>query len=120
MMQYLRYVCSFLVVVTTGCASRNAPPPAIALEEPVAAQQMAEPPKPVEVVAIPQPLALPSQLKPLPKPVRQSEPAAPEASVSRANDEARIAPTREGYLNAIQVWPFSEGALYQVYPVPAE
>ena len=24
-------------------------------------------------------------------------------------------PTREGYINAIQVWPYSEGALYQVY-----
>ena len=72
----------------------------------------------MEVVAIPQPLALPSQLKPLPKPVSQSEPAAPEASVSRANDEARIAPTREGYINAIQVWPFSDGALYQVFASP--
>jgi P-type conjugative transfer protein TrbG len=35
--------------------------------------------------------------------------------VSRANAEARIAPTREGYVNAIQVWPFTDGALYQVY-----
>ena len=35
--------------------------------------------------------------------------------VSRANEEARMAPTREGYVNAIQVWPFTEGALYQVY-----
>ena len=32
----------------------------------------------------------------------------------RANAEARIAPTREGYVNAIQVWPFTDGALYQV------
>ncbi len=118
MMRYLRYVCSFLVIATTGCASRNEIPPAIPLEEPVAAQQMAEPPKPVEVVAIPQPLALPSQLKPLPKPVSQSRPASPEASVSRANDEARIAPSQEGYLNAIQVWPFSDGALYQVFASP--
>ncbi len=35
--------------------------------------------------------------------------------VARANAEARIAPTREGYVNAIQVWPFTDGALYQVY-----
>lgn len=118
MMQYLRYVCSFLVVAATGCASRDEPPPAIPLEEPVAAQQMAERPKPVEVVAIPQPLALPSQLKPLLQPDSRSEPASPEASVSRANDEARIAPTREGYINAIQVWPFSDGALYQVFASP--
>ncbi len=38
--------------------------------------------------------------------------------VSRANAEARIAPTREGYVNAIQVWSFTDGALYQVYASP--
>ena len=38
--------------------------------------------------------------------------------VSRANAEARVAPTREGYVNAIQVWPYSDGALYQVYAAP--
>jgi len=27
-------------------------------------------------------------------------------------------PTRDGYINAIQVWPFSDGALYQVYTSP--
>ena len=27
-------------------------------------------------------------------------------------------PTREGYINAIQVWPYSEGAIYQVYATP--
>ncbi|WP_298013360.1 P-type conjugative transfer protein TrbG, partial [uncultured Castellaniella sp.] len=31
---------------------------------------------------------------------------------------ASMAPTREGYINAIQVWPFSDGALYQVYTSP--
>jgi len=29
-----------------------------------------------------------------------------------------MAPTREGYVNAIQVWPFTDGALYQVYAAP--
>lgn len=43
------------------------------------------------------------------------EPADEKVRVSRANVEARIAPTREGYVNAIQVWPFTDGALYQVY-----
>jgi type IV secretion system protein VirB9 len=43
------------------------------------------------------------------------KPADEKVRVSRANAEARIAPTREGYVNAIQVWPFTDGALYQVY-----
>lgn len=29
-----------------------------------------------------------------------------------------MAPTREGYVNAIQVWPYTDGALYQVYAAP--
>ena len=60
-------------------------------------------------------------MKPLPE--VDTAPAAPEPAdekvrVSRANAEARIAPTREGYVNAIQVWPFTDGALYQVYAAP--
>ncbi|CAL5243563.1 hypothetical protein PASLES2_16290 [Pseudomonas aeruginosa] len=60
-------------------------------------------------------------MKPLPEVGRgqaRPEPADETVRVSRANAEARIAPTREGYVNAIQVWPFTDGALYQVYAVP--
>lgn len=106
-------------VLFSGCASQGKPPPTISLDEPVQAQPLPEPPKPVEVVAVPEPLALPAQLKPLPE--VDTAPAAPEPAderVSRANADARIAPTREGYVNAIQVWPFTDGALYQVYAAP--
>ncbi|WIN09882.1 MULTISPECIES: P-type conjugative transfer protein TrbG [Pseudomonas] len=104
-----------------GCASQGKPPPTISLDEPVQAQPLSEPPKPVEVVAVPEPLALPAQLKPLPEldeAATVPEPADEKVRVSRANAEARIAPTREGYVNAIQVWPYSDGALYQVYAAP--
>ena len=105
-------------VLFAGCATQGKPPPVISLDEPVQAQPLPEPPKPIEVVAVPEPLALPAQLKPLPDvdaaPV-VPEPADEKVRVSRANAEARIAPTREGYVNAIQVWPFTDGALYQVY-----
>lgn len=105
----------------TGCASQGTPPPVIPLEEPVMAQPLPEPPQPVEVVAVPQVLPMPSQMKPLPaaqdkSPV--SEPVDERLRVSRANEEARVAPTREGYVNAIQVWPYTDGALYQVYAAP--
>ena len=109
-----------LLAALAGCASQGKPPPTIALDEPVAAQPVPEPPKPIEVVAVPQPLALPAQLKPLPEPepVAAPEPADEKLRVSRANQEARVAPTREGYVNAIQVWPYTDGALYQVYASP--
>lgn len=110
-----------LLAAITGCATQGKPPPAITLDEPVAAQVLPELPKPIEVVAVPEPLPLPAQMKPLP--MLAEDKAVPESNdekvrVSRANQEARMAPTREGYVNAIQVWPFTDGALYQVYASP--
>ncbi|AIJ47385.1 MULTISPECIES: P-type conjugative transfer protein TrbG [Burkholderiales] len=102
-------------VLFAGCASQGKPPPAISLDEPVQAQPLPEPPAPVEVVAVPQVLPMPAQIKPVPDTKPTPEPADETVRVSRANAEARIAPTREGYVNAIQVWPFTDGALYQVY-----
>ncbi|UHH10136.1 P-type conjugative transfer protein TrbG [Luteimonas fraxinea] len=115
------YALPLLFLALSGCATQGKPPPTISLDEPVQAQPLPEPPQPVEVVAIPEPLALPAQLKPLPE-VDEAKPAPEPADetvrVSKANAEARIAPTREGYVNAIQVWPYTDGALYQVYAAP--
>jgi len=111
-------ICPLLLSMLAGCASQE--PPVIALDEPVEAQRLPEPPKPIAVVEMPKPLALPAQLKPLPdhdgKPAK--EPANERVRVLRANRDARVAPSREGYINAIQVWPYSDGALYQVYASP--
>ncbi|MBJ3764626.1 P-type conjugative transfer protein TrbG [Maribius pontilimi] len=41
-----------------------------------------------------------------------------EARIVTANAAARVEPRREGYYNAIQVFPWSEGALYQIYAAP--
>lgn len=108
-----------VLLVLAGCSSQGKPPPRISLDEPVQAQPLPEPPKPVEVVAVPKVLPMPGQMKPLPGEVSPApEPADEKVRVSRANQEARVAPTREDYVNAIQVWPYSDGALYQVYAAP--
>ena len=44
----------------------------------------------------------------------------PAQRVANANLAARVEPRREGYYNAIQVYPWSEGALYQVYAAPGQ
>lgn len=116
-------ILTALLLGLYGCATQFRPPPVITLDEPVAAQRLPDPPKPVEVVEVSKPLPLPEQLKPLPSSTAQGTGSAPEPAdeklrVSRANEEARIAPTREGYVNAIQVWPYADGALYQVYASP--
>jgi type IV secretion system protein VirB9 len=40
--------------------------------------------------------------------------------VDAANNAARIQPTHAAYIDAMQIYPFSDGALYQVYAAPGE
>jgi type IV secretion system protein TrbG len=112
-----------LSLMMGGCATRGTPPPEIKLDEaPTAtvAQVLPELPHPIEVVEVPKLLPLLAQLKSLDsaddKPPTQSPDE--KTRVARANAEARVAPTLEGYVNAIQVWPYADGALYQVYTSP--
>jgi type IV secretion system protein VirB9 len=44
----------------------------------------------------------------------------PTSRVENANAAARVEPRREGYYNSIQIYPWSEGALYQVYAAPGQ
>ena len=74
----------------------------------------------VQVVAIPEPLPLPGQLKPLGNSTPVSEPEDPRRRVGAANVAARVQPTRDGYVNAIQQYPWADGALYQVYAAPGQ
>ena len=118
----LPLILSATLAMVSGCATHGKPPPDITLDEPVAAHALPELPKPIEVVEVPKPLPLPEQLKPLAstpedKPVVAELPDE-KARVARANAEARVPPSREGYINAIQVWPYADGALYQVYTSP--
>lgn len=104
-----------------ACATAWKPPEISYDNTPKPAVLQAEPPKPVQIVELPKLLPLPGQLKPLPGNKKQPpEPADPHARVDQANGAARVQPTRAGYLNAIQVYPFSDGALYQVYAAPGE
>lgn len=40
--------------------------------------------------------------------------------VESANDAARVQPRKAGYFNAVQVFPYSSGALYQIYAAPGQ
>jgi len=101
-----------------GCSTSGTRPLRIALDDAVSAPaDLAVSRSIIGPVVVP----MPGQLKP--QPAADEGKPAPESSdntvrVSRANADARIAPTREGYINAIQVWPFADGALYQVYTAP--
>ena len=114
---------AFLLSGFALCGCSTVKPPRISYDQPALmrpALLQAEAPKPVQLVTLPQLLPLPGQLKPLPRSGRTSPPEAgdPKARIEQANAAARIQPTRAGYINAVQVYPFSDGALYQLYAAP--
>lgn len=104
-------VVSLLAV--TGCAS--AKPPQISYDESV-------PPLPVASVPAEDPPPRPLHIPPAWTPARGGPGDArdPVARVEAANGAARVEPRREGYFNAVQVFPYSPGALYQVYVAPGQ
>lgn len=106
-----------------GCATTSAKPPVIAYDDPpmeIVATPAPEQLPAVDVVAIPEPLPLPGQLKPVTDTPRTRESSDPRQRVGVANAAARVQPVREGFINAMQQYPWTEGALYQVYTAPGQ
>jgi type IV secretion system protein VirB9 len=103
-----------------GCANVQKPPQIVLDDVAQPATMQADPPAPVQIVELPQPLPLPGQLKPVSDAKAPPEPGDPTVRVNRANAAARVEPVRYGFINAVQVYPFSGGALYQVYTAPGE
>jgi type IV secretion system protein TrbG len=104
----------FSATALAGCTSHRKPPE-ISYDNAAPAVESFDPPAPVEVVELPKPLPLPGQLKPVAKSRKKPEAAEPTVRVADANALARIQPVRDGFINAMQVYPFTQGALYQVY-----
>ncbi|MFH3480704.1 P-type conjugative transfer protein TrbG [Xanthobacter variabilis] len=103
-----------------GCATFQKPPE-IAYDDAPPAVFKAEPAGPVRIVELPKPLPLPGQLKPVGKNGKaEPELADPRARVTQANAAARVQPVSDGFINSMQVYPFVEGALYQVYAAPGQ
>jgi type IV secretion system protein TrbG len=114
----------FVLMMSTALAAcATFKPPEIGYDDEQPAERavlQGEPPKPVQVVEVPKPLPLPGQLKPVPGSRPAAEPRDPRERVDLANAAARVQPSRSGYVNAVQVFPFTEGALYQVYAAPGQ
>lgn len=102
-----------------GCAKKYIPPE-IDYDDAAPAVLTADPVGPVKVLELPKPLPLPGQLKPINGEKAKAEADDPKVRVTQANEAARIQPVRDGFINAVQVYPFSGGALYQVYAAPGQ
>ena len=104
--------------VLSGCASPR-PVRSVPLDHFVAAKRIPNPPAPVKIIEVPQALPLPGQLKFSPGLLPQPRKATnPKQAVRAANAAALIRPSRSAFINAMQIWPYTPGALYQVYTSP--
>src|SRR5262245_29337179 len=103
-----------LLAPVAGCTARL--PLEVPLDPPVLAKTENEAPKPPpQIIEVPKPLPLPGQLKPQPKPAPDKKAKPPEETMGAANAAAKIEPSASGYINAMQVYPFTERALYHRY-----
>jgi type IV secretion system protein TrbG len=112
-MKYLLLTVS--LVALSACASK-ATMTTFADEPFVEAKVIDEPDAPVEIVETVKPLPMPGQLKKLP--VKGKKAIEEIDDPLMRVDEANLAATKEpvaGYVNAIQVYPYSSGALYRLY-----
>lgn len=110
------------LLAAAGCATT--PVPEITLDEAEFEQAVLaeEAPRPVEIVPVAEPVPLPGQLMPIveDREDEAEEPASPAVRIDQANDTARVEPSLDGYLNAVQVYPYTPGALYQLYAAPEQ
>jgi type IV secretion system protein TrbG len=82
----------------------------------------ADPPEPASAPTSPAPAQAPAP-RPIPHHrvrVHRAPPIADVARVAAANAAARVQPEGAGYQGAIQVFDWSDGALYEVYAAPGE
>jgi len=109
-----------VTVVVTACATIVQVPEIPILDGAFKAARREPEEKPkVRVVEVPKPLPLPGQLKPVPEKVdKAKDDKQPKERVAEANALAKIEPAKDGYINAIQVYPCTKGALYQLYAAP--
>jgi P-type conjugative transfer protein TrbG len=121
-----RSICGVAVsvVLTTLSLAASAHPQKSTASAPDVVQpalRQPEVPAAVQVVELPRPLPLPGQLMPIEGKARPTPEAGDPANrITIANAAARMQPARGGFINSMQVYPFVEGALYQVYTAPGE
>lgn len=105
----------------SGCATST---PDIRLDE----ARAATPAKVVSFDAVPvreiietaKPYPLPGQLKPLEVKAEFAPSLKPFERIDTANSLAKVEPDLDRFLNAVQVYPFMDGALYQLYGAPEQ
>lgn len=118
-MKYIEALFATISALAVAACAGETPPPAITYDtasfKPATQQH-----DPAAKPAVPQ-IAAGTVMGPiLPAIPIKVAPLPPTARVEAANHAALHEPTTSGYLNAVQIYPFSENALYRLYAAPQE
>ena len=109
-----------VIITVAACTLRSGVSP-VAYDDLGFTQALAQPDAdlPVKLVPVPEPVPLPAQLKLARKrhvkPAKSENADGAKARIDDANDAAKIEPSKDGYINAIQTYPYMKGALYQLH-----
>lgn len=113
------FITSSTLFIVSACATPQLKPiefqdfaPAIVVEE--------EKTTPVEIVKTAVPLPLPGQMKKIDIDAPSKKKVSPEQAIKKGRQHALIEPSIDGYVNAIQIYPYTQGALYRLYASPGQ
>ena len=73
-----------------------------------------------EIIETATPYPLPGQLKPIDEGPDEAPSLKPFQRIDTANERAKIEPDLSRFVNAVQVYPYMEGALYRLYAAPEQ
>ena len=115
------------LALTTACATTELEPidpAAFVAATPIEAAET----YPVEIVETVKPLPLPGQMMlvgedTVRRPITRTnivQTSSPSETIAKGRQSALIEPSVDGYVNAIQVYPYTEGALYRLYASPGQ
>lgn len=110
-----------LLCFLTACANKQ-PDFEYDIEDYQPAQREEQPELPIRIVEVAKPVPIIGQLKPQPDNVAETvkSKTSPHKVIRAAHHRSKVMPSQSGYLNAIQTFPFMEGALYQLYAAPGK
>jgi type IV secretion system protein VirB9 len=110
------------LTVLAACVTPPGPAPTFDEAAFIAAIPTEDPkPERVEIVETAIPLPLPGQMKPIDtKAAKPAKPLAPGKAIEEGRSGALIEPSLDGFVNAVQVYPYTEGALYRLYASPGQ
>ena len=108
-------LASSATALLAACATPPPPEPVIDSVDFIAAMALEEPkPERVEIVETAIALPLPGQLKPVEPAAGKKSPKTPTAAIKEGRAGAVVEPSSDGFVNAVQIYPYTEGALYRL------